>query len=221
MKKNTKKVAVMLLVGVVAVGSYFVSGTYAKYTSTVTGTDTAKVAKWAWEINDVALAANTTTYTLDLFSTVKDSNGTATEDDMVTSSHMIAPGTSGSFQIKVENLSDVDANVSVDFSEDKGTAVSNANIEYAVKVGDGAIGAYGNVDSLDQTVTELVNTSGSKTITVYWRWLYQVQDTGSDPATYDDQDAIDTAVGFAAASAATDADRTITVNAEIKLVQID
>ena len=51
MKKNNRKIATLLLLAVVAIGSYFVAGTYAKYTSEIAGSDDASVAKWAWNIN--------------------------------------------------------------------------------------------------------------------------------------------------------------------------
>ena len=47
MKKNTKKICVVLLLAVVAIASYFVSGTYAKYTRALGGSDTATVAKFS------------------------------------------------------------------------------------------------------------------------------------------------------------------------------
>ena len=36
----------------VAVGSYFVASTYAKYTTDVAGSSTGTVAKWKWVINN-------------------------------------------------------------------------------------------------------------------------------------------------------------------------
>ena len=80
MKKNVMmRVASALLVAVLMT-TCAISGTFAKYTSSATGTDTARVAKWGW---------GTTTVTLDLFDgvygeTVKSSN----------SDNVIAPGTS-------------------------------------------------------------------------------------------------------------------------------
>ena len=79
MKKNVMmRVASALLVAVLMT-TCAISGTFAKYTSSATGTDTARVAKWGW---------GTTTVTLDLFDgvygeTVKSSN----------SDNVIAPGT--------------------------------------------------------------------------------------------------------------------------------
>ena len=80
MKKNVMmRVASALLVAVLMT-TCAISGTFAKYTSSATGTDTARVAKWGW---------GETTVTLELFDvaygeTVKSSN----------SDNVIAPGTS-------------------------------------------------------------------------------------------------------------------------------
>ena len=79
MKKNVMmRVASALLVAVLMT-TCAISGTFAKYTSSATGSDTARVAKWGW---------GETTVTLDLFDgvygeTVKSS----------TSENVIAPGT--------------------------------------------------------------------------------------------------------------------------------
>ncbi len=79
MKKNVMmRVASALLVAVLMT-TCAISGTFAKYTSSATGSDTARVAKWGW---------GATTVTLDLFDdvygdTVKSSN----------TDNVIAPGT--------------------------------------------------------------------------------------------------------------------------------
>ena len=54
--------------------------------------------------------------------------------------------------------------------------------------------------------------TGSKTLTVYWRWAYSSNET---------QDDIDTAVGFAAANSASDVDKTITIEATLNFTQVD
>lgn len=48
-KKNVKQV--MLVLMLLVVGLYFVSGTYARYASTATGTATTAVATWAAKVN--------------------------------------------------------------------------------------------------------------------------------------------------------------------------
>ena len=54
--------------------------------------------------------------------------------------------------------------------------------------------------------------TGSKTLTVYWRWAYSTSET---------QDDIDTTVGFAAANSASDVDKTITIEATLNFTQVD
>ena len=66
----------------VAVGSYFVASTYAKYTTDVAGSSAGTVAKWKWVINNSTIdstSAATNGYTFNLFDTVKDSDLTSNE----------------------------------------------------------------------------------------------------------------------------------------------
>lgn len=51
MNKKTIK-SMMIVLMLLAVGLYFVSATYARYTSTASGTGTVQVAKWAVKINE-------------------------------------------------------------------------------------------------------------------------------------------------------------------------
>lgn len=67
MKKNTKKICVVLLLAIVAIASYFVSGTYAKYTRAVSGSDTATVAKFSVDASGLNKEQNAT---IDLFKAV-------------------------------------------------------------------------------------------------------------------------------------------------------
>ena len=65
--KNAKMTIVAVLVALVAVTTYSVSGTYAKYTDTFEGsTDTARVAKWAIELEQNGTSAEKT-FDFDLF----------------------------------------------------------------------------------------------------------------------------------------------------------
>ena len=115
-----KRVLILAMIMLIVVGSYFVAGTYAKYTSNVSGESTASIAGWKWTINDKDLKkdiidANETKYVLDLFTTVKDSDGN-NEDDVAPNN--IAPGTKGSFDIKIKNESQVNAVYSYKLSVD-------------------------------------------------------------------------------------------------------
>lgn len=199
-KRNNLAIVAVVLLLLVMVCVIMLSRTYAKYTSKVSGEDTATIAKWAWEINDVGLESTTTTYTLNLFSTVNDTGNTAAETD-VAESKMIAPGTEGKFEVKIENLSDVNAKYSVAFTE---TNPLDAKIVYST---DGT--TYKEVSELNVTDKEIAKTNGSDTFTVYWKWVFDESES---------QDTADTNVGFSAAQAS---DRTVKVKADLTFVQVD
>ena len=75
MKKRLSILAVLLLA--ITVTAYSVSGTYAKYTSNAAGTSTARVAKWAFQINDNDV---TNSFTFNLFDTLKEATIKALND---------------------------------------------------------------------------------------------------------------------------------------------
>ena len=212
MKKNTRKIVIVLLVAVVAVGTYFVSGTYAKYTTSLSGNDTATVAKWAWDFNETAVTSNQNTISFNLFDTIKDTNGSAEGD---VAANKIAPGTNGSFSFNLQNKSEVNAEYSLAVTETRGSAVTNANIEYSLDNSSWTSDLTALLNASNQT---LLMNSNKVEKTVYWRWAYQVQESGSNPATYATQDNADTLVGFAAVGSDTAADTAADVHAnEIKV----
>ena len=210
MKKNTKKIATLLLVGLVAVGSYFVAGTYAKYTSTIAGSDTATVAKWAWEINGdtfTTAASVSSGYTFDLFDSILDTNGGSAETDVHTG--LIAPGTKGQITLDITNNSEVNATYAVAFTE---TNASSVPIEYSL---DGTTWTD-DISTLDIAATNIAMDGGTATQrTVYWRWAF----VGTDSSNYTSTqtDVTDTALGFAANTSAP----TVQVTATVTLTQVD
>lgn len=221
MNKNTKKIATTLLVGIVAVGSYFVAGTYAKYTSEINGYDDVNVAKWSWTINntDIDTYAKSTAanaYTFDLLDTVKDSDGTSTESDVDTD--LLAPGMTGQFDIDIANKSEVNATYAVEFTETQTnlpTGVTRIPMEYST---DGGTTWNTTIASSNIAATNIAMKTGTAKVTVKWRWAYQVQDDGSNPATYATRDTIDTKIGF-------EANQTnkpnVKVNAKVVVTQVD
>ena len=97
--KDNKLVKVFLIaLLIVMVGLILVSGTYAKYTTTFTGSDTATVAKFK-------VSSNTTAGTFDLFKTAKEVDGTTADAEVVNGK--VAPGTGGKFDIQLTNDSEV------------------------------------------------------------------------------------------------------------------
>lgn len=147
-----------------------VSNTYAKYTSTFAGSDTAIVAKW-----DVS-AGNAST-TIDLFNSSKiyDTNGVTdytqggTDDTDVTNGTadgIIAPGTWGSFSYSVSNNSDVNATYTVDYT----VTAANVPLEWSV---DGSTWST----NLSNVSTTALNMGATANVTVYWRWVFNGDDT--------------------------------------------
>lgn len=160
-----------LLLAAVLVTSYSVSGTYAKYTSQFTNTDTARVANWAFSFkgNDQAVQS----FTFDLFNTVKDSNGTDTETDILNSNgSIIAPGTQGSFKIGLKNDSEVNAKYAVDFSM---TETADIPVEFSL---DGQTWKT-DINELDIADTNINMNAAEATHTVYWKWAFEVNEAGN------------------------------------------
>lgn len=163
-----------------------ISGTLAKYTSSSNGSATATVAKWSVEVNGTDIAKNDTV-TFNLFDTVNEADTSTTESNVTAGK--IAPGTGGSFELKIDNKSEVDAKYSIALTE---TNTSNVPIQYST---DKTIWT----DSLDtintaQTDVELAKENGTKTVTVYWRWTFDSTTTGAHA---NQTDATDTALGTA------------------------
>ena len=206
---NSIKIFAILLLLVMLVLMLIV-GTYAKYTTEVKGNDSAVVAKWAWQINDADVSKSDTEFSFNLFDTINDTSDGNNETDV--KSTKIAPGTKGKFEIKVENLSEVNANYNLTLKETKGQDVSNAKIEYSIIGTDEATDWTTDLNTFNLTNTLLDMETGSKTQTVYWRWAYS-------PSVA--QDDIDTTVGFAAANSASDVDKTITIEATLNFTQVD
>ena len=125
---NSIKIFAILLLLVMLVLMLIV-GTYAKYTTEIEGSDSSVVAKWAWQINDTDVSKSDTEFSFNLFDTIKDTDGN-NETDVKTTK--IAPGTKGGFEIKVENLSEVNANYNLTLKETKGQDISDAKIEYSI-----------------------------------------------------------------------------------------
>ena len=172
---NTRKRSSMMvrLVAVLAVTMMFtmclVGGTFAKYTSSGTGTDTATVAKWSFKVGETDIATSDT-FTFDLFKTIKDSNGTDNESDMnPVDGTIIAPGTQGSFDLVLTNASQVTAQYAIDY-----TVTNNNDIPVKFSV-DG--GTTWTDDLADVNATNIVHTNGTATITVQWKWDFNGNDT--------------------------------------------
>ena len=215
MKKTKLMRAALLLLVLTLVTSCFVGGTFAKYTTSATGSDTARVAKWGFTAN------NSSVVLTDLFKVAYDQNVQGKAD-------VIAPGTTNSANFKFEyNTTNNGATapevaynftVSTTGSTCDQSIQDNANIKW--KLDEGQWGTWTEllaaIDALDGDKTyaagELPDAfkTGSDEHTVSWQWLFDATSAGAA-----DLDATDTAMGNAAALAE------VTLKISVTATQID
>lgn len=224
MKKNTMMRLASALLVLVLLTTCAISGTFAKYTSTTSGDDTARVAYWGFAQDGNNFVTIDDLF-LDTYTNVNvDSDTTDTVDGL------IAPGTSNSatfgFAYKNNTTVNVDApEVAYTFvvdttgSECDEAIQNNTNITWSLtQNNDGD----DDVVKLDNgTWTELIaaikalsgDTSGTKqyaanqlpadfapgtSYTVAWAWAFETADNAeTDTDEMADQDVIDTTMGNA------------------------
>ena len=181
MKRDKTKSLLVILVLILLLAVVLLATTYAKYISTSTGSDSVRVAKWSFTVGETDITAKET-FTFDLFKTIKETDGTTDETDVVSSNgdKVIAPGTRGSFDIELTNNSEVTAVYGIKYTV---TNTSNIPVKFSV---DGTTWT----DSLAEIVaseadneetgvksTKLTANGGSKTITVQWKWEFEGTDS--------------------------------------------
>ena len=153
MRKNKMMRLASVLLVAVLMTTCAISGTFAKYTTTFTGTDTAKVATWEIAVNEGTQA--TKTFTFDILQTIVDYGGDedgSTDDDVL--ADRLAPGTKGSFTIVLKNTSEVNAKYETVFTFPSGPITftpTNSNGTLAM-------------------------INGEATITVNWAWPFEGND---------------------------------------------
>lgn len=172
---KTFKIGALLLV-VALISTVMISGTFAKYVSEYSGQDTALVAKW-----DVKPEAGQTGN----LEAIAETGGSVTELDLFQHAHtnmlnsitkgdtdyIIAPGVSGSFDIKVTNDSDVDAKMT--FVLEKVASSANVPMVYTIK-GDSQGTEYTDLTLLAGALTMDNVTQGgtNEYVTVNWEWKF-------------------------------------------------
>lgn len=159
MKKNKMLFLGLITVFVAVLSLSLVSGTYAKYTSTVTGTDNAQVAKWAWVVEEANVPA-TNTFTFDLFNTIKDTGGV---DETHVVAGKVAPGTTGSFELNVTNNSEVAGKLSIVL------AISHNGSDSS----DPSVATYQPIQYTISDSEPAFAAGESKAITFNWAWAFE------------------------------------------------
>ncbi len=203
MKTNKfMRIASFLLVAVVLT-TCAISGTFAKYTSKVTGSDTARVALWKFNFGaDDTQIGETVTFNLFDYT---DNNNNVDVNGLADNAKVIAPGTTGSFDLVIENVSEVNAKYTIEFTE------TNANIPLQYSVDN-----TNWVDSIAElTMTDLtdvaINMGDNDTQTIYWRWVFEGTTTGAHAG---QTDIGDTALGLGGTAE-------VTITANITVTQVD
>lgn len=202
MKKNKMmRIASVLLVAVL-LSTCAIAGTFAKYTSTVNGSDSVTVAKWSIKVNETEIAVANPSVVFDLFATGSqyDEAGNDVAEDK------IAPGTLGSFNFKVQNTSDVSVKYTITFTVDFPKGIDSSRFKFysdenrTSEIVANNEGKYTVSDAVEIEVTD----TGVKTINVYWEWTFG-------------EDAVDTPLGILAQNGTTQ----VTVNPVITVEQVD
>ena len=174
----------------------FVGGTFAKYTSSATGTDNANVAKWDIKVNNNNITTSDT-FNFNLFNTVNDTKDGNPETDMrPNDGTIIAPGTRGYFDIVIKNDSQVNATYAIDYT------VNTRSIP--VKFSVNGTDWFDDINYLDVRGVA-INMGATATVTVQWMWEFERIDG----------DTQDTTLGSAASAA------TLTVAAKVTATQVD
>lgn len=180
MKKNIMmRMAAVLLVGVLLTTSV-IGGTFAKYTTSATGSDTARVAKWG-----VTIVANGEIFTTNYDDTAI--SASATED-------IVAPGTKGDLvAMVIAGTPEVDVNVKYEatlkldgWKLEDNTAYCPIKFTVGTTVIDGS-----QFSSLDQLISEVeaaienysdkyeANVNLGQNVNapvVSWEWPFEVDD---------------------------------------------
>lgn len=201
MKKNKMmRIASVLLVAVL-LSTCAISGTFAKYTSTVTGSDSVTVAKWSIKVNNSEIAVANPSVTFNLFTTGAQYDEAGND----VAAERIAPGTKGSFNFNVENTSEVSVKYTITFTAIFPEGIDSTRFKFysdeamteELTVTDGKYTAANAIEiEVDDNEADIVN--------VYWQWTFG-------------DDANDTALGILAQNGTT----VVTVNPTITVEQVN
>lgn len=198
MRKNKMMRAASGLLVAVLLSTCAISGTFAKYTTSADGTDSARVAKWGFQPTTIDLT--------NLFDDAYATTGEAAAYDATgntvkatsENTDVIAPGTNGSATFGFTYGGDDSAtapevaytfNVSTNGSTCDQSIQNNANIQW--KLDEGNWGTWTAlttaIEALDgnqagdryepNTLPDEFNTAGPSIHTIYWKWIFNTNDT--------------------------------------------
>lgn len=175
MKKSKKKVILLVLLLIVLIFMFFLGGgSYSKYLTQVEGKGVIEVAKWAFLVNgETASITN-----INLANTYKEETLTK---------NTIAPGTNGSFDIKIDATgSDVGINYDVIF-ENETNKPQNLKFTY-----DGnTVSSIKELETFLKGTIEANSTEKVKIMTIEWNWPYETGSLAEEKVLQDIEDTND------------------------------
>ena len=201
MKKNRMMRTASVLLVAVLLSTCAISGTFAKYTSTVTDSDSVTVAKWSVKVNGTEIAVANPSVIFNLF----DTNTQYDEDGNDVTAGKIAPGTKGSFNFKVQNTSEVSVKYTITFTATFPEGIDSTRFKFYSdeNMQNELVAANGKYTAANAVEIEVAD-SVEKTVNVYWQWTFG-------------EDANDTTLGILAQNGTT----VVTVAPTITVEQVD
>ncbi len=183
MKKNRMmRIASVLLVAVL-LSTCAISGTFAKYTTSASATDSARVAKWGVTVTATGNDAFALKY-----NDTADENGTK----VVSTTNVVAPGTKGDLaSIDITGTPEVmvDVAVTADLTLTGWTVTSGEYCPIVFKVGDEEIKMDDTITTIEALISAVeakftamsknsvaANTNLENSIAISWEWPISVDD---------------------------------------------
>lgn len=175
MKKSKKRIILLaLLLLVLVFMALLAGGSYSKYLTQVQGKGVIEVAKWAFLVNGQTAS-------------ITNINLAKTYRADTLAQNTIAPGTSGSFDIKIDTTgSEVGINYDVKF-ENENNKPQNLNFTY-----DGH--TVSNIKELEQFLTGTIDANSNekiKIMTIEWNWPYETGNSETEKMAQDIEDTND------------------------------
>ena len=167
-----KKAVIALCILVVMLVAFIGGQAYAKYISQVRGNGIAEIATWSFKVNGEK-------------EQVQEIRLASTCNNQTLVNNKIAPGTSGSFNIKIDATgSDVGINYNITFAQEENKP---QNLKFVY----GGI-EYSSIKELEGKLSGMIEANErdkTRTINVRWQWDYE---TGRDPSQINENDIVDT-----------------------------
>ena len=163
--KKSKKI-ILIVAAIIAILVSFLGGqAYAKYMSKVTGNGTAEIASWKFKVNENEEKMQT----ISLSSTI---------NNFTLANGKIAPGTSGSFQIKLDaSGTDVGIFYTINFKNET-EKPTNLKFEYLGQT-------YKSLGYLENIIVGGIDADENdktRTITINWNWDFETGSTEEEIA---------------------------------------